>query len=393
MLGLLAGARILDLSHMLAGPYGSMMMGDLGAEVIKVEPLEGDPMRQMGPHFLAGESAYYLSTNRNKKSITLNLQTERGRAVFCDLVKESDVVYDNFRPGITQKLQVDYVTLKQINPRIICCSISGFGQNGPYRDRPAFDIAIQGLAGAMSITGTKEMPTRMGIPMGDLAGGMYAAFAVAAALYQREKTGVGCCIDISLLDSLVSLLTYIAQYYFHDGVVPGPQGTEHMSVVPYQSFKTKDGFLVVAAFTEKFWHGLCRALSLSYLINDPRFIDNDARRAHKAELVPVLSAAFLTRTTDEWQVLLEQAGVPWGPINTIDRVFADPQITARKMKIELDHPTIGKLPMDGNPVKVESVEDKLAPPPLRGQHTEEVLSQLLGYSAEAIAQLKKEKVI
>jgi crotonobetainyl-CoA:carnitine CoA-transferase CaiB-like acyl-CoA transferase len=393
MLGLLSGARILDLSHMLAGPFGSMMMGDLGAEIIKIEPREGDPMRQMGPHFFATEIAYYLSANRSKQSVTLNLQTERGRAIFYDLVKISDVVYDNFRPGITQKLQIDFPMLQRVNPRIIACSISGFGQTGPYRDRPAFDIAIQGLSGAMSITGVGETPARMGIAMGDLAGGMYAAFAVAAALYQRDKTGEGCYIDLGLLDCLTSLLTYVAQYFFHDGVNPGPQGTEHMSVVPYQSFQTKDGFLVVAAFTEKFWQGLCRALELPHLIDDPRFAQNDARRVNKAQLVPLLAAAFLTRTTDEWQTRLDAESVPWGPINKINRVMSDPQILARQMKIELDHPTIGKLQMLGNPVKVQGVDEKLAPPPLRGQHTAQVLAELLGYAPEQIAELKKEKVI
>ncbi len=373
MLGLLSGARILDLSHMLAGPFGSMMLGDLGAEVIKVEPSEGDPMRGMGPHFLSGESAYFLATNRSKKSVTLDLREAHARARFYELVKTADVVFDNFRPGITKKLGVDYATLKSINPRLICCSISGFGQTGPYRDRPAFDIAIQGLSGAMSITGAKDTPTRMGIPMGDLAGGMYAAFAIAAALYQREKTGAGCCIDIGLLDALVSLLTYAGQYYFHDGIVPGPQGTEHMSVVPYQAFQTQDGHLVVAAFTEKFWRGLCRALGLQHLIADPRFVDNDARRVRRAELVPLLAAAFLTRTTAEWQARLEQAGVPWGPIYNIAQVFADPQIAARNMKIAVQHPTIGELPMIGNPVKVEGVAEAYAPPPLRGQHNAEVL--------------------
>ena len=388
MLGLLTGARILDLSHMLAGPFGSMMLGDLGAEIVKVEPPDGDPMRQMGPHFWAGESAYYLSANRSKQSITLNLQNENGRAIFYDLVRVADVVYDNFRPGVTQKLQIDYATLQRINPRIIACSISGFGQTGPYRDRPAFDIAIQGLAGAMSITGTKETPARMGVAMGDLAGGMFGAFAVASALFHREKTGEGSCIDLSLLDSLTALLTYVAQYYFHDGIVPGPQGTEHMSVVPYQSFKTKDGGLVVAAFTEKFWQGLCRALELPQLAADPRFINNDERRLHKTELVPILVEAFHQRTTDEWQVRLDAESVPWGPINTIDRVFADPQIIARQMKIQVDHPTIGKLPMAGNPVKVAGVAEEYAPPPLRGQHTEKVLQSWIGYSPEKIAQLR-----
>ncbi len=393
MQGLLTGARILDLSHMLAGPFGTMMMGDLGAEIIKIEPLEGDPMRLMGPHFLQGESAYFISANRSKKSMTLNLQTERGRTIFYQLVKVSDVVYDNFRPGVMHKLGIDYETLKQINPRIIACSISGFGQTGPYRDRPAFDIAIQGRSGAMSITGTGEHPARMGIAMGDLAGGMYAAFAIAAALYHREKTGEGCFIDLGLLDCLTSLLTYVAQYFFCDGINPGPQGTEHMAIVPYQAFQTKDGYLVAAALTEKFWQGLCRALELPHLIDDPRFITNDARRVNRAQLVPLLAEAFRQRTTDEWQARLDAESVPWGPINKIDRVVSDPQIRARRMIIELEHPTIGKLPMLGNPVKVQGMADPHIPPPLRGQHTRQILSELLGYSPEQIAELEREQVI
>jgi len=393
MPGLLSGARILDLSHMLAGPFGSMMLGDLGAEIIKIEPPEGDPMRAMGPHFFGTESAYFICANRNKESVTLDLRTERGCAVFYDLVKVSDVVFDNFRPGVVQKLKIDYATLKPINPHIICCSISGFGQTGPYRDRPAFDIALQALSGAMSITGNGDEPARMGIPMGDLAGGMYAAFAVAAALFQREKTGAGCFIDIGLLDSLVSLLTYTAQYYFHDGVVPGPLGTQHLSVVPYGSFKTKDGHLVIAAFTEKFWQGLCRALELPDLTDEPRFASNDARRGNKAELNPILAAAFLTRSTDEWMARLERESVPAGPINALDRVFADPQIAAREMKVEIDHPTIGALPMVGAPIKVECVPQKLAPPPLLGEHTDRVLAHLLGYSAEEVARLREERII
>lgn len=393
MLGPLNGARILDLSHMLAGPFGSMMMGDLGAEIIKIEPPEGDPMRAMGPHFFKTESAYFICANRNKQSVTLDLRTERGRAIFLDLVRVCDVVYENFRPGVVQKLKIDYATLKPVNPRVICCSISGFGQNGPYRDRPAFDIALQALSGAMSITGNGDEPARMGIPMGDLAGGMYAAFAVAAALYQREKTGEGCFIDIGLLDSLVSLLTYNAQYYFHDGVVPGPQSTEHLSVVPYGSFETKDGHLVVAAFTEKFWQGLCRALDLTPLIVDLRFAQNDARRVNKEELNPILAAAFLTRTTDEWMARLEREGVPSGPINALDRVFSDPQIAEREMKVDVDHPTIGQLPMVGAPVKVPGATQKLAPPPLLGEHTEQVLNELLGFSPAEIARLREEKVV
>ncbi len=393
MLGLLSGARILDLSHMLAGPFGSMMLGDLGAEVIKIEPREGDPMRQMGPHFYQTESAYFLCANRSKQSVTLDLRQERGRAIFYDLVRISDVVYENFRPGIVKKLQIDYDTVKAINPRIIYSSISGFGQNGPYRDRPAFDIAIQGLSGAMSITGTKETPARMGIAMGDLAGGMYAAFAVAAALYQRQRTGTGCYIDLSLLDCLTALLAYVGQYYFHDGVVPGPQGTEHMSVVPYQSFKTKDGWLVVAAFTEKFWQNLCHALDLLHLIDDPRFAKNDARRENKDQLIPILEARFAERTTDAWMLELEKWGVPSGPINTIDRVMCDPQLAVRQMKTTVDHPTIGNLPMLGNPVKVEGVPEQYDAPPLLGEDSAAVLSRLLGYTEQEIARLREQQVI
>ncbi len=393
MLGLLSGARILDLSHMLAGPFGTMMLGDLGAEVIKIEPREGDPMRQMGPHFYQTESAYFISANRSKQSITLDLRQERGRSIFYDLVRRSDVVYENFRPGIVQKLQIDYSTVKAINPRIIYCSISGFGQNGPYRDRPAFDIAIQALSGAMSLTGTEEEPARMGITMGDLAGGMYAAFAVAAALYQRQIRGEGCYLDLSLLDCLTALLSYVAQYYFHDGVVPGPQGTAHLSVVPYRSFKTRDGWLVVAAFTEKFWQNLCHAVDLVHLIDDPRFATNDARRQNKEALTPILAARFAERTTDAWMLELERWGVPSGPINTLDRVMCDPQLAVRQMKITLDHPTIGKLPMLGNPVKVQGVPEEYAPPPLLSEDTADVLSNLLGYSDEEIGQLRRQQVI
>jgi formyl-CoA transferase len=222
---------------------------------------------------------------------------------------------------------------------------------------------------------------------------MYAAFAIASALYRRAATGEGCHIDISLLDSLTALLVYNAQYYFHDGIPPGPQGTEHLSVVPYQSFKTRDGYLVVAAFTEKFWQGLCLAIGMPELIPDPRFIDNDARREHRAELVPILAKRFLERTTDEWMLELERQSVPSGPILTLDRVFCSPQIAARNMKVELDHPTIGTLPMLGNPVKVDGMSDDFMPPPLLGEHTEEVLSQVLGYAPEQIASLREAQAI
>ncbi len=393
--GLLSGVRILDLSHMLAGPYGSMLMADLGAEVIKIEPpKDGDPMRQMGPHFLAGESAYYLSINRNKQSVTLDLQKERGRQVFYDLVQVSDVVFDNYRPGVLEKLKCDYAALKTINPRLICCSISGFGQKGPYRDRPAFDLVLQALSGAMSITGEPGgAPTRMGIPMGDLAGGLFGAIAVSAAMYHREQTGEGCRIELGLLDCMISLLTYVAQYYFHTGIPPLPIGSAHQSVVPYQAFQAKDGWLVVAVFTERFWEGFCRALELPGLDHDSRFTSNDLRREHRAELIPLLADKFKMRSLEEWLTRLENEKVPSGSLNSLDRVFADPQVLARGMKASVVHPAIGELPIVGNPIKIDDHIDSFMPPPCLGEHTIRVLQSLLNYSSEQIARLKEEGAI
>ncbi|HLE44854.1 MAG TPA: CoA transferase, partial [Methylomirabilota bacterium] len=284
------GVRVLDLSRMLAGPYGAMLLADLGAEVVKIEePGGGDPMRAMGPPFLDGESAYFLSINRNKKSVALDLDRPEGRAVFLDLCRVADVVWENFRPGVMARLGCDPATLRALNPRLVVCSISAFGQEGPYRDWPAFDLALQAMGGAMSITGEEgRPPVRMGLPMGDLAGGMFGALAVAGALFRRAQTGEGTAIDLSLLDCQVSLLTYVAQYYWADGRVPGRVGSGHASVVPYQAFATRDSFLVVAVFAEKFWSGFCRALDRPDLIADPRFDSNGKRVERRRELVALL---------------------------------------------------------------------------------------------------------
>ena len=395
---LLEGVRVLDLSRMLAGPYGSMLLADLGAEVIKIEePRGGDPMRAMGPPFLGPgqESAYFLSINRNKKSVGLDLETPEGREAFHDLCRVSDVVWENFRPGVMARLGCAPETLRGLNPRLVVCSISAFGQEGPYREWPAFDLALQAMGGAMSLTGEAgRPPSRMGLPMGDLAGGMFGALAVASALFRRAQTGEGTTFDLSLLDCQVSLLTYVAQYFWADGRVPGRVGSGHASVVPYQAFSTRDGHVVVAVFAEKFWGGFCRAIERPELAADPRFDSNPRRVERREELVPVLEAIFHGRSTAEWLARLHREGVPAAPINTVDRVVKDPQVLLREMVVELEHPTLGTLSTLGTPVKPAGAPAfRPLPPPALGEHTEPVLRDLLGYPSERIDALRRRRVI
>jgi CoA:oxalate CoA-transferase len=393
---LLGGVRVLDLSHMLAGPYGSMLLADMGAEVIKIEaPGGGDPMRAMGPPFLAGgESAYFLAINRNKKSVAVNLNEAAGREVFLDLVRAADVVWENFRPGVLARLGCDYGTLNAANPRLVLCSISAYGQEGPYRDWPAFDLALQAMGGGMSLTGEPDgHPVRMGLPMGDLTGGIMGALAVAAALFRRQLSGQGAHIDLSLLDCQASLLTYLAQYFWTDGRVPGPQGSGHESVVPYQALATRDGHVIVAVF-EKFWSGFCRAAGHPEWERDPRFASNRDRVAHRGALMPLIEAAFASRTTEEWLARLSAEDVPAAPIQSMDRVLADPQLRLRQMVVEMRHPRHGTVPTLGTPVKVDGrMELEVAPPPALGEHTEGVLRELLKYPTERIAELRRMGVI
>jgi formyl-CoA transferase/CoA:oxalate CoA-transferase len=393
---LFEGVRVLDLSRMLAGPYGSMLLADLGAEVLKIEdPGGGDPMRVMGPPFLEGESAYFLSINRNKKSVALDLERPEGREVFLDLCRVADVVWENFRPGVMARLHCAPETLRAANPRLVVCSISAFGQAGPYRDWPAFDLALQALGGAMSITGEEgRPPVRMGLPMGDLAGGMFGALAVAGALLRRVRTGEGTAIDLSLLDGQVSLLTYVAQYYWADGRVPGPVGSGHASVVPYQALATGDGFLVVAVFAEKFWRGFCRAIERPDLAADPRFDTNRKRVERKAELLPILEATFPRRATAEWLGRLQAEGVPAAPIQRVDQVLDDPQVRLRDMVVDLEHPRLGTVKTLGTPIKPAGAPPfRPAPPPALGEHTDAVLAGLLGYPAARIEALRRSRVI
>lgn len=388
---LLSGVRIVDLTHMLAGPFGSMLLADLGAEVIKIEnPQGGDPTRRVGPPFVEGESGYFMGINRNKRSVALDLRQAEGRQVLHDLVKVSDVVFNNFRPGTMEKLGCGYDVLEEINPRLIYCSLTGFGETGPYRDRPAFDLALQAISGAMSITGEPDgPPVRMGIPLGDLSGSLFCAFAISAALYAREKSGAGRRIDVALMDCMISLLTYVGQYHLIDGQVPGPIGSAHQSVVPYQAFATKDTYIVVAIFVEKFWHAFCQVLGVEELAADPRFAHGDRRAENRHELIPILEEILGSKRGDEWLGLLAEAGVPCSPINTLDRVFSEPQVAARNMVVEVDHPTVGRLLSIGNPVKTSPQgEASFRPAPLCGEHTDEVLREILRYSPSRIAALR-----
>jgi crotonobetainyl-CoA:carnitine CoA-transferase CaiB-like acyl-CoA transferase len=394
--GPLKGVRIIDLSMMLAGPSGSMQMGDLGAEIIKVEPLDGDETRVGPPYFYAENmSAYYWSINRNKKSIVINLKSPEGRRVLYDLVAKSDVVYDNYRPGVLERLQIDYETLKKYNPQIICCSISTYGYTGPYRDRPGYDLIVQAVSGGMSITGEPGgSPVRAGIPVGDLVGGLLGVHGVLAAYIHRQKTGEGQRVEVSLLDGQVYLLTYIAQYYFHSGKVPGPIGAGHQSLVVYQAFKTKDIQIVIVAHQDHHFQRLCKAIGKPEWAEDPRFNTRTKRLENKSQLIPMMEAHLMTRPGDEWLEAIHQAGVPAGPINTLDRVLSDPQVLSRDMIQETEGPGKKKIKILGNPLKFGKTPlNTFTRPPGLGENTREILSGLLGYSAEKIEGLKQKGAV
>jgi len=351
----LSNVRILDLSLIMAGPYCTLILGDLGAEVIKIErPGIGEGARGVPPHFFEGESAYFIAMNRNKQSMTLDLKTEKGKEIFYELAKRSDVVIDNFRPGVVKKLGVDFDVLNKINPKIICCSISGYGQTGPFNDRPAFDLIIQARGGVMSYTGEPgQMPVRMGAPMGDLTGGLFAAQGILAALYQREQTGRGQRIDISLLDCQISLLTYRGQYYFIGNEIAQPIGSGHTSLHPIRAFKTKTFDIVIDCNTENIFRELCDAIG---------------------------------RPLDK--------RIPIGPINTVDKVLSDPQVLSRNMVAEVDYGNGKILKILGNPIKMSEIDQEVfKAPPRLGENTEDVLKSILRYSSHEIDDLRSKKII
>ncbi|MFD1039971.1 CaiB/BaiF CoA transferase family protein [Virgibacillus byunsanensis] len=379
MSGALENIRVLDLSRVLAGPYCTMIMGDLGAEVIKVEaPGGSDETRKWGPPFQNGVSAYYLSANRNKKSITVDLKSEEGIEVIKKLVRKSDVIINNFKSGTMKRFGLDYDTLAAINPELVYCSITGFGETGPYKDMPGYDFIIQAMSGLMSITGDeKSGPQKVGVAITDILTGMYACIGIQSALLERVRSGKGQKLDISLYDSAVSALINIGSNYLMAGKVPTALGNEHANIVPYQTFQTLDGEMVIAVGNDHQFKALCRVLEKDHYAVDERFQTNPDRVEHRKELVPLLKEVFLTKPTAYWHELCYQNNIPCGPIHRIDEVANDPQLHARNMFIDTEHPTAGLIKMIGSPLKLSRTPVVLnSHPPDAGEHNNDILTQL-----------------
>jgi crotonobetainyl-CoA:carnitine CoA-transferase CaiB-like acyl-CoA transferase len=398
----LAGVRVLDLTRVLAGPWCTQVLADLGADVIKVErPGTGDDTRGWGPPFLrdasgneTGESAYYLCANRNKRSLTVDLSSADGQAVIRRLAMQCDVLVENFKVGDMARHGLDATALRALNPRLVYCSITGFGQDGPYAQRAGYDFAVQGLGGLMSLTGAPDgEPQKVGVAVADLFTGMYATVAILAALRHRDATGEGQTIDMALLDAQVAMLANLGSHALVGGEAPGRQGNAHANIVPYQVFTVADGHIIVAVGNDRQFARLCELLCLASLAQDTRFATNAARVRHREALIPVLQEAFRTRGRSAWLASLEAAGIPCGPVNDLDDVFADPQVLARGMVVETPHPLAGTVPLVGSPLKLSAtpVKSQRAPPML-GEHTVEVLREA-GYGDDEIAVLRARSAI
>ncbi|MDR7076571.1 formyl-CoA transferase/CoA:oxalate CoA-transferase [Neobacillus niacini] len=395
MAGPLEGIKVLELSRTLAGPFCSMQLADMGAEVIKVEqPGLGDETRSYIPPEINGESTYFMSLNKNKKGITLNLRTEEGQRIVKQLIKDSDVLIENFRNGTMEKFGLGYDVLKEINPRLVYCAVSGFGRTGPMKDEPAYDLLMQGFGGLMSVTGEEgRAPVKVGFSIVDLATGLYASLGVALALLAREKTGKGQYVESSLLDTIVSLTSYLGQGVLATGKVSGRLGSAHPNLVPYQAFEAKDGYVIIAVPNDGLWRKMCDALDLHDLKDHPKFAVNVNRVANREELVGILTEYTKSKDSSEIIERLKRAGVPSGPINNIAQLLAHPQVEYREMIQEVEHPTIGMLKMLGIPLKLSATPGSVRKaPPLLGEDTNEVLANL-GYSSEVIAEFKVKGII
>lgn len=394
--GPLAGVRVLDLTRVLAGPYCTMFLGDLGAEIVKVEqPGVGDDTRGWGPPFAGGESAYFLCINRNKKSLTVDLKSQGGIALLRRLAERADVLIENFRPGTMERLGLGEKEVRAANPKLIYASLSGFGADGPMSGVPGYDLIVQAWGGLMSVTGMPDgEPTKVGVAIIDLVAGLMLGKAIAAALFAREKHGVGQKIDTSLMEAEVASLINVGGNYLLEGKVPGRWGNAHPTIVPYQSFQTADGFLVLGVASEGIWKRFCPAIGRVELVDDPRFAKNADRVENRAALIAILTELFRTRDTAAWLKLLNDAEVPCAPVQTIDQVFNAPQVRHREMLMEVEHPTAGTVRMAGIPVKFSATPASVRlPPPLLGEHTEEVLASWLGLGDKEIAELKRKNVI
>jgi CoA:oxalate CoA-transferase len=393
-MGPLKDIVVIDLTRVLAGPFCTMTLADMGAEVIKIErPETGDDSRAFGPH-QQGESAYFMSINRGKKSLTLNLKSRQGKDIFKRLIQKADVVVENFKPGVMKKLGLDYEKLAEINPRLIYCASSGFGHSGPYSKRPAYDLIIQGMGGLMSITGPNaESPTKVGSSIADIFAGVFSAIGILGAIHNREKTGKGQMVDVAMLDCMVSILENAVARYTTTGQDPVPIGNRHPSIAPFTSVKTSDGFVNIACGNDLLWQNLCKVLDIKELANDERFVTNPLRCENMDKLIPILTEKMEKNTTDFWLEKLEEAHVPAGPINKIGEVLQDPQVIARNMLVELEHPIAGKVQVPGTPIKYSETNNEIQKAaPTLGQNNNDILSEL-GYSQREIENLLKAKVI
>ncbi|URK17278.1 CoA transferase [Thalassospira sp. GO-4] len=407
MTGALSGLRVLDLSRVLAGPWASQTLADMGAEVIKIErPGAGDDTRGWGPPFAKDangndttEAAYYLTANRGKKSLTIDITKPEGQEIVRNIAAQSDVVLENFKVGGLAKYGLDYATLSAINPKLVYCSITGFGQDGPYKDRPGYDFMIQGMGGLMSITGAPDsapggQPMKVGVAVADIFTGLYATIGILAALRHRDATGEGQYIDLALLDVQAAVLANQAMNYLTTGNAPGRLGNAHPNIVPYEAFPSADGYLILAVGNDSQFKSFCAVAGLDDLPADERYATNRNRVANRDTLVPLIRQAMVLKTTDEWISALEKANVPCGPINTLDRVFDNPQVKHRGLVKHLDHPTAGTVPTVGNPIRFSKtpITDEKAPPML-GQHSDEILRKVADLSDDQIAKLRDAGIV